>query len=148
MTKNEVNINELIEEKYVVPESVWDRKRTKTSHFMLNSVFPNSSLMATDYFVNAFLDDYEFHHKIARALFLLFKVNTKDGKWQTIHGRLRTKAEYVLEYYCGKQDGKNLLMLVFQVPTRYAKDYINFKIGKYSKFSPEYKKLFCSLHTQ
>lgn len=141
MTKNEVNIESIIQEDYVAPESEFDRKRTKTSHFMLNTVFPNSSLMATEFFVNAFLEDDEFKHSILRPLFLLFKVR-QENKWTTIAQRLRAKNEYVLEYYCGKQDGKDLIMMVFQVPDRYAKEYLNFKAGKYSQFSDEYKKLF------
>jgi hypothetical protein len=56
--------------------------------------------------------------------------------------RLRTKGEYILEYFCGIQDGKHLIMMVFRIPDKYINDYINFLDGKYSKFSDDYKKLF------
>lgn len=142
MTADGINLNELIKEEYVVPESVFDRKRTKTSHFMLNSIFPNSSLTNTEYFVNAFLDDEETEHKFLYPLFLLFKYSPTDTKWLVIAKRLQMKTEYIMEYFCGIQDGKHLVMMVFQVPKKYAKDYILFKAGKYSQFSDDYKKLF------
>ena len=142
MTKNEVNINELIQEKYIVPKSVFDRGRTKTTHFLLNTVFSNSTLTTTEYFVNAFLDDAEYTHSIDTPIFVLFKIKDNDSTWAKIHIRLRLKPEYVLEYFCGTQDGRNLLMMIFQIPTKWKAEYINFKAGKYYKFSDEYKKLF------
>jgi hypothetical protein len=143
MTKNQVDINKLIEESYKVPESVFDRKRTKTSHFMLNTIFPGTStLMGTEYFVNAFLDDKGFEHHLTRPLFILFKVGNNDNRWNTLAQRLRVKPEYVLEYLCGVQNGKNLLMMVFQVPEKFTREYLLFKEGKYSKFGDDYKKLF------
>jgi hypothetical protein len=142
MTKNDLNIDDLLVENYIVPESVFDRKRTKTSHFMLNTVFYNSSLTSTEYFVNAYLDDGDLAHKIFRPLFLLFKVAAKDRKWADIAPRLRAKSEYLMEYFCGINEGKHLIMMIFQVPDKFAKDYLFFKHGKYSQFSPEYKKLF------
>lgn len=142
MTKNEVNISQLIEEHYIVPKSVFDRGRTKTTHFMLNSVFPNSTLTTTEYFVNAFLDDGEYKHTIERPIFVLFKIKDGDTTWTKLHQRLRTKSEYVLEYSCGTQNGRNLLMMVFQVPDKWKFEYTTFLLGKYSKFSNEYKKLF------
>lgn len=142
MVKNDLDINELLKEEYTIPESVFDRKRTKTSHFMLNTLFHNSSLTNTEYFVNAFLDDGEMRNHFLRPLFLLFKVAPKDNKWATIAPRLRAKTEYLMEYLCGIQEGKHLIMMVFQVPEKYKTEYILFKRGAYSKFSTEYKKLF------
>lgn len=142
MTKNDQDISKLLEEDYVVPESVWDKKRTKTSHFMLNTIFHNSTLTNTEYFVNAFLNDGDFPNRFNRSLFLLFRVSPKDNKWDTIVPRLRAKGEYLMEYFCGVQGGKHLIMMVFQVPEKYARDYLNFKLGKYSSFSNDYKKLF------
>ena len=142
MTKNDLNIDDLLRENYIVPESVFDRKRTKTSHFMLNTIFHNSSLTSTEYFVNAFLDDGQLSHKMLRPLFLLFKVAPKDNKWAGIVPRLRAKSEYLMEYFCGVNEGKHLIMMIFQVPEKFSKDYLLFKNGKYSQFSSEYKKLF------
>jgi hypothetical protein len=143
MTKNDIDINNLVVMDYTAPESVFDKKRTKTSHFMLNAVFPNSSLMATEYFVNAFLDDVQFKHNIIRPIFLVFKTRgNADTKWNAIASRLRAKSEYVLEYFAGTQAGRNIVVMVFQIPDKFAKDYLYFKAGKYSHFSDAYKKLF------
>jgi hypothetical protein len=144
MTKNQVDIEKIIEENYIVPESVFDGKMTKTSHFMLNALFPKTStLTSTEYFINAFLHDEGFgSHMLPRPVFILFKVKPKDNKWTIIASKLRNKEEFLIEYFCGTQNGSNLIMMVFQVPDKWAKEYINFKAGKYSKFSEEYKKLF------
>jgi hypothetical protein len=142
MTKNQVDINEIIKEDYVVPESVFDRKRTKTSHFMIHSIFPNGSIAAIKQFVNAFLGDGEYPNELIRPIFVLFKIDPMDKDWRVLRPRLRGKAEYVTEYYCGKQDRCDLFMMVFQVPDKWAKEYTYFLEGKYSKFSDEYKKMF------
>lgn len=142
MTKNEVKVEELIMEDYKVPESVFDKKRTKTTLFMLQTIFPNNSLMATEYFVNAFMDDDGYKHLIKRAIFILFKVEPRNTKWMMLAQKLRSKPEFVLEYFCGMQDGKHLMMMVFQVPERWSQEYEKFIDGKYSKFSDDYKKLF------
>lgn len=142
MTKNDVSVDKMLVEDYKVPEGVFDRKRTKTSHFMMPSVFPNYSLTGTEYFVNAFVDDAGFKHCLDRVLFVLFKTDPKAPKWITVAQRLRVKSEYLLEYFCGIQDNKHLIMMVFRIPDKYSTDYINFLDGKYSKFSEDYKKLF------
>lgn len=142
MTKNEVNTEELIMENYKVPESMFDKKRTKTTLFMLQTIFPNNSLMATEYFVNAFIDDAKFKHLLHRPIFILFKVEPGSTKWIMLAHKLRSKPEFTLEYFCGMQDKKHLIMMVFKVPDRYSNEYENFIDGKYSKFSEDYKKLF------
>jgi hypothetical protein len=142
MTKNEVSIEELFSENYMVPESAWDRKRTKTTHFLLPTVFPNNSLMGSEFFVNAFVDDGGFKHNLDRVLFTLFKVDVRNPKWTSLSQRLKAKGEYLLEYFCGVQDGKHLIMMLFRIPDKYINEYINFLDGKYSKFSLDYKKLF------
>lgn len=143
MTNNKIDINNLIKENYNIPESIFDTKRTKTSHFMLQSIFSNSSISGTEFFVNAFLKDDNYNVNFPRPIFILFKVKSfKDPKWNFLLDKLRSKPEYMLEYFCGVKDNYNLIMIVFQVPDKYAKDYLLFKAGKYSKFSEGYKKLF------
>jgi hypothetical protein len=142
MTKNDQDIGALLREDYVVPQSFFDKTRTKTSHFMLNTLFTNGSLTNTEFFVNAFIGDHGFSNRFVRPLFLLFKITPNDSKWNTIAPRLRAKNEYLMEYFVGVQDKKHLVMMVFQVPDRFSKEYVHFKNGKYSQFSIEYKKLF------
>lgn len=142
MTKNGVNTEGVIMEDYKVPESVFDKKRTKTTLFMLPTIFPNNSLVSTEYFVNAFIDDTQFKHQLSGVIFILFKTDPKGYKWQMLAQKLRSKTEYVLEYFCGMQDGKYLIMMVFKIPEKYTNEYQCFINGQYSKFSENYKKLF------
>lgn len=142
MTQNDINIDELIQDNYIVPESIFDRKRTKTSHFVIPAIFSNNSIMSTEYFVNAFLDDENFTHNIKRAVFVLFQAKDNDNKWDLLFQKMKLKKEYVLDYITGTKNDYNLIMIVFQVPEIYSKDFINFKNGRYSHFSEEYKKFF------
>jgi len=142
MTKNEVNIEELLRQDYKVPESVFDRKRTKTTHFLLPTVFPNSSLTGSEFFVNAFVDDNGFKHTLDRVLFCLFKVDVRNPKWVSLSQKLKAKGEFLLDYFCGIQDGRHLIMMIFKIPDKHLNEYILFLEGKYSKFSEDYKKLF------
>jgi hypothetical protein len=142
MIKNDIDINKLIDIDYKVPESVFDKKRTKTTHFMLNAIFPKSSLTATEYFVNAFIGDGEYVNTVPFPIFVLFKVKRGDNKWDLLINRLRQKSEYRYEYICGREGDYLLRMVVFQTPQIYANDYVRFKQGKYSQFSKEYKKTF------
>src|ERR1700749_303966 len=142
MTKNRVNIEEIIQEDYKVPESAFDKKRTKTTLFMLQTIFPNNSLMATEYFVNAFIYDAKFRNAFIRPIFILFKVDLINPKWTMLSQKLKSKPEFVMQYFCGVQDGKYLIMMVFKIPDKYAAEDENFIGGKYSKFSDGYKKLF------
>lgn len=142
MTSNDVNIADLLKEDYVVPESVFDKKRTKTTHFLLNTVFPNSSLTAIEFFVNAFLTDEGFSHCIPRAIFVLFKADSNDPKWEAVLKRLRSKNEYILDYFVGIEEDIPLRMVIFQIPEKHANEYVCFRKGRYSKFTEEYKKTF------
>jgi hypothetical protein len=142
MTRNEVNIDEYIREDYKVPESVFDKKKTKTTLFMLQTIFPNNSLVASEYFVNAFIDDTKFKHDLKRCIFVLFKVEPKNPRWLLFANKVKSKLEFILEYFVGMQDGRHLMMMVFKVPERYTNEYDLFIEGRYSKFSEEYKKLF------
>jgi hypothetical protein len=142
MTKNSVNIDEVVNESYDIPQSTFDKQRTKTAHFLLNTIFPKSGIANAEYFVNAFINDEGYKHQLVRPIFILFKTKLNDSKWESIFSRLRAKPEYITEYFVGVKNNYHLLMVVFQVPLKYAKEYIYFKAGKYSKFSDEYKKTF------
>src|ERR1044072_5448465 len=112
MTRNGVNVEDIIKEDFIAPESVFDLKRTKTTLFMLPAIFPNNSLVSSEYFVNAFIDDTKFKHLLSGVIFVLFKAEPKNYKWQTLAQKLRGRVEFVLEYFCGMQDGKHLVMMV------------------------------------
>lgn len=144
MKKNEVNIEQKLLEKFKLPESRYDGKLTKTSQFMLNSISLNIlNKHINKYFENAFLGDREFQHSIDRPIFVLFKSDKNDKDWIRVFDVMCSKKEYVLDYYCGQNpEGQDLTMIVYQVPEEFSEDYYNFKKGKYSKFSENYKRKF------
>lgn len=143
MIKND-NIKELLNNTYIVPESIFDGRYTKTSLFMLPSLdISLSSINIKPFLINAFLDDREYNHIFIRPIFVLFKTKSyKDITWKKLYESLMKKPEYLVDYDCGIQNDFNLVMFVFACPEKYKEDYYHFKRGRYSKFSEEYKKKF------
>ena len=148
MTKNEVNVNDVIQETYEIPPSLYDGKFTKTAKFLLPSISLNvRNKFVAKFFQNAFLGDKEYQHDIERALFILFKVDKFDEEWKVVYEALCKKKEYIMDYECGMNNDSTLIMIVFQVPEEYSNEYYRFKQGKYSKFSKEYKEFFPKMIT-
>lgn len=143
MTRNDEIIDKNLEEAYEIPESKYDGKYTKTSQFLLPAISLNiRNIHVSKFFVNAFLGDAEYKTTVQRPVFTLFSIKEYDAEWKAVYNGLKKKEEYVTDYDCGTKNGNNLLMVVFQVPNKYANEYFNFKLGRYSKFSDEYKALF------
>lgn len=135
---------EVLQESYLTPESIYDGKFSKTAQFMVPSVGINLlNPLIFRFFVNAYLSDAEHKHDYTRPVFMLFAVASwKDKDWEKVYAKLIISPNYMAEYDIGVQNGKFLLMVVFQIPKEFETDYINFKLGRYSRFSEEYKKKF------
>mgnify|MGYP007023462510 CR=1 FL=1 len=74
---------------------------------------------------------------------MLFSVkNFSEINWKKLYNVLISSPNYLTEYDVGIKDGKYLIMIVFQVPIEFAKDYDNFRLGRYSLFSKKYKEKF------
>jgi len=148
MTKNEIDIDEIIQEKWKPHESSFNGKYNKTSLFLLNMIELNiRERLVAKYFVNAYLDDKEYEHDLVRPLFVLFKVtDVFSREWIEFTKVIRYKEplakHLILDYNVGKEDKADLIMFVFRIPDRWKEDYYHFKAGRYSKFSEIYKKLF------
>lgn len=144
MTKNEVNIKEVIKEEYITPVSPYDGKYTKTTQFMLPSVGINvKNKLIYKYFINSYLDDKQHRHEYVRPIFVLFGiVDFNERDWGRVYSALVKSANYIGDYDCGMQEDKNLVMVVFRVPDEFENDYYHFKRGRYSKFSSAYKEKF------
>lgn len=144
MTKNEVDINEVMKEDYITPTSVYDGKYTKTTQFMLPAVGVNvKNRLIFSFFINAYLSDEDHEHEYDRPIFVLFSVKDFASRdWSRVYSALVKSSNYIMDYDCGKQDGKNLVMLVFSVPDEFENDYYHFKRGRYSRFSAKYKEKF------
>ena len=144
MTKNGIDLKDTIQNDYEIPSSIFDGRYTKTSLFILPTVDINrQSQHVKPYFVNAFLDDKGYEHDFVRPVFVLFRTKSlKDSGWRKLYEAIRTKKEYILDYDLGMQDGYNLIMCVFKCRDEFKEDYYHFKKGRYSQFSPVYKKKF------
>lgn len=135
---------EALQEGYKTPKSKYlDGESTKTTQFMLPSILNANNALFLKYFKNAYLTDREHKHNYDRPIFVLFSIKDyKEEDWKKVYFTLIKSKNYITEYDIGIQDNKFLLMIVFQVPKEFEKDYNNFRLGRYSLFSEEYKKKF------
>ena len=148
MTKNDINIKEILKETYKSKASEWNGKYNKTSRFCLPMIDLNISGKAISRFLkNAYLDDHTYEHNIERPLFLLMEVkNLHEKMWVELY-KILTKNEnykkyYITDYYVGSRDEYNQIMFLMQIPKKWANDLEMFKNGSYSKFSNQYKSKF------
>lgn len=145
MTKNDVDVNSIIEVQYNEVLSIFDLGWSKSTVFLLPTIdiYLNKRPELLKYFVNAYLKDNEYSEDFYRPLFLLFKVDDfKDLKWVNTQTFLRNNSNYILEYDVGVKDGEYLVMFVYQVPETFKDDYYLFKHGAYSKLSKRLKDLY------
>lgn len=147
MTKNGIDVDESVSNDYVVRDSEFDGRYTKTSLFLMPAIgFNIHSSQTRPYFVNAFLDDKGCQHEYERPIFVLLKTRTfSDTGWKRLNNELQKKPEFITSYDCGTQNEHDLIMYVFQCNDFYKDDYYNFRKGKYSKFSDAYKKKFSEI---
>jgi hypothetical protein len=135
---------EALQENYLIPKSLYDGKFSKTSQFMLPAISVNiTHKLVFKFFENAFLADREHKHNYERPIFMLFSINDyKNLDWKRVYSKLIESPNFITEYDVGIKDNNYLLMLVFQVPEEFEKDYYNFRLGRYSLFSEKYKEKF------
>lgn len=142
MIKNEVNIKDIMRDKWEVFISTFDGVFTKTTQFMLSSLELNLSTPMLKSFKNAFLDDVQHEHEYLRPLFLLFTIEDLK-RWEKTHIDMVKNVNYLNDYNLGVDElGKDLIMYVFSVPEKFKMDYHNFRQGRYSHFSKAYKNKF------
>lgn len=146
MVNNEIDLNKVILENYKTKYSEYTKKYSKTSLFILPMLgFNLSQTYIIKFLNNAFIDDKGLEHNYVRPIFMLFNVpKVNDPNWLHFSKTLEKKEEFIYDYTVGydNEKGVTLIMYVFNTPLKYTKDYYNFKQGKYSKFSTDYKKLF------
>jgi hypothetical protein len=74
MNRNEINIDEVLNEPYVVRDGAFDGKWTKTTQFLNPLIDLNlRNRIIMNYFVNMFLDDHAVEHNYVRPIFVLFR---------------------------------------------------------------------------
>lgn len=144
MTKNEVDINKVVRECYVTPDSLYDGPYTKTTQFMLPAIGINiKSKLIFNFFVNTYIEDSGIRHNYKRPIFVLFAVTDfSTREWSKVYSTLVKTDNYIHDYDVGIKDEKKLVMMVFKVPDEFEQDYYHFKRGRYSQFSEAFKAKF------
>lgn len=151
MTKNDIDINQIIAQQY--PEgrnSPFAWKYSKSTMFLLPMLgIDLRNRLLAKYLRNVYIDDKSRAHDYTRPLFLLFAVKSfKEKDWAQLLDLLETrdslKGLMIDDYYVSRdvEDGVHLIMYVYKTPDKWANDYYHFKAGRYSKFSKEYKSKF------
>lgn len=148
MLRNDIDPNLVIIEDYHEHESEFNGKYNKASLFTLPFIDMSvGTNITTRYLRNVFVDDFGIEHDFVRPLFLLFSVkNQKERFWVDFCKTAVARDVYVTDYYVGTDEDEHLIMFVFRVPEKWAEDYKNFKVGRYSLMSDVYKKKFAQ-HT-
>ena len=143
MTRNEINITDVIENQWEPNKSDYnkDGRFSKTTQFILPSIELIITPKFLSFFINSYLQDVEYDHIFKRPLFVLFK-STMSKEWLELYKELKANKNYKTDYNVGFKDGWDLIMVVYEVPEQFSSDYLNFRKGKYSQFSVEYKKKF------
>lgn len=138
---------EVLQETYKTPESSYDGAFSKTAQFMTPAIgIKVTNELVFKFFKNAYLNDVNHEHNYERPIFMLFSIKSfKDNNWIKVYSILTKAKTFITEYDVGIQNNEYLLMLVYNVPEEFKEDYYNFKQGRYSLFSDEYKKNFQNL---
>lgn len=149
MLTNEVDLNIILQDNYKDHDSEFNWRRgnrihNKSTYFALPFIgLSVEGNICSRYLRNAYLDDKTIEHDFERPLFVLFRVkNLKEKFWIDFCKTAPMRENYVMDYYVGQEGENTLIMYVFQVPEKWAKDFKLFKQGCYSKMSKTYKDLF------
>lgn len=144
MTKDKLNIDAQVKEPYYFRNCRYeDEFYTKTSLFLLPCIgLSMQNRYIKKFMVNAFLNDVEFENDYKRPIFLLLKSKTlRETDFRDFCQAIAARKDYVTDYYVGYDSG-HLIMYAFDVQDKWKEEYYHFKLGRYSKMSDEYKKLF------
>ena len=143
MTKNDVNINSVVDVRLSYPNSIFSGHTTYSTLF-LTPVFDVYQVLIDNVsgrLVNCYIDDMYLPHDYKRPMFMLIR-SKLDGTYDKIHSILSKNSNFVYSYVAGKNDEQLLLMYVFTCPKAYEKDYDKIMAGEYSKTSDKYKGMF------
>lgn len=113
-------------------------RKTKTSLFLFPMLGGERRLLFYDtLFINAFIEKRDG----VDCILLLYK-NSKRKAFLEFVGLLNKISSFIAV----ENPSSKHLLLVFKVPTKYKKDFENFKLGKYSKLRDSYKLQILDFH--
>ena len=149
MVVNEVNLDQLLQDDCKDHDSEFNWKRgnrihNKSTYFALPFIgITVDGNVCSRYLRNAYLNDKGIEHDFVRPLFVLFRVkNRADKVWADFANAASMRDAYITDYYVGQEGDNTLIMYVFQIPEKWADDFVHFKAGRYSSMSTAYKSIF------
>lgn len=142
MTNTQINTRDIIETNISFPNSIYTGQRTYSSLFLIPAFDIDVSSDIYDFFVNAYIDDYQLKHVYKRPLFILLETRGLTTRFKKINEQLRKHKYFIYDYVAGSYQDKILYMYVFECPDEFKNDYDRFLKGEYSKFSDKYKTRF------
>jgi hypothetical protein len=146
MTKNEVNIKDIIFEESKLAPTKFGKDCTNSSLFLMYMIGYKIFNMPPN-FVNAFVNDRQHRHNYNRPILFLFRVNDinyqhRDKSWSYFEEAMRNHSQFIEYYYAGHDGNHDLVMYVFEAPEIFHEDYDRFLEGKYSEFSLAFQDVF------
>lgn len=144
----EVEIEELLENRWEISKSVFNDFFTKTHYFLMPLI--NSKLIFnrefSKHYLNSFFNDEEKHLIIEDTILLHFKTTDIFEKdvllsWEKLYSIITNlENEYRYHYYVGNDTNKNELIFAIKIPEEFSEDYKKVIKGQYSKTSDNYKR--------
>lgn len=142
MNKNEIIVEDVLQESIKLPESLFGMDRFNNSHFFLGPLFDIKSATKHKHnYVGCYIGDRLREHSVERPLFCLCKFATLDGdEYSTLSKYFLNHKNFKFNYYAGMNNGYNLIMFVLTASDDISSDYDKLVNGKYSQVSTEYRK--------
>lgn len=137
-----VDIDEILKTDITVPIGEFSGLYTNTALFMLPCIgYDIKQHLLKACLVNVYYDDFCLEHDFQRPIFILLRTPTYvDTNYVKLDNSFNNNPYFIYSYDVGSNiDKDRLVMYVFEVPDDYATDYILFKQGRYSQFSPQLK---------
>lgn len=118
--------------------SIKEQKKTESTRFLVRGLGLGRVQLDKHGFINAYIDDVLHEPHYQRSVYLLFKPAELEGLEEFI-GEQKFQTALLVEDY---DYPRGYVVMVYNFPALYWKDYALFLKGAYSKFSEGYKSLF------
>lgn len=115
-----------------------DQKVTDSTRFLVRGLGLTRTTLKKQGFINAYIDDVIHEPHYVRSVYLLFKPEDL-GLFEEFLQAQRMESGLIAEDY---DYPEGYVVVVYNFPALYWRDYTLFLEGKYSKFSKGFKSLF------
>lgn len=116
-------------------------KKTITSIFMVPTLKINRDELKSNDFINAYIKDASKDVQYKNAVYLLFQPKDID-KFKVFLDDEYERTKALVDDYDYEE---GFVVLVYELNTKFKKDFALIKMGRYSKTSPEFQALFSKI---